>query len=87
MNSDKLLQTDIKSRGLPIFYEDETTLHTSGAIVRYLSQKFDLNGGNLVDSARVEMYSNLLQQAYSKLPFFETEAKTKVCLTSCANTS
>ena len=63
---------------VPVLYIDGEPLLTSGAITRYLATRYGLNGSDTAQCAYVEMYSTLLTEAYSKIPFFETDIKVKV---------
>ena len=76
-----LIQTATPFEHCPVLHIDGFQLADSGAIIRYLSNKFDhvhLNGSNHLEAAKIEMIYQQIRDDWGKLPFFEKDLKLKV---------
>jgi len=61
----------------PVLHIGNFQLSDSGAIIRFLSNKYNLNGKNNLEAAKIEMMYQQIRDDWGKLPFFEKDLKVK----------
>ena len=63
---------------LPVLKIDGKPLPESGAIIRYLSREYGLNGNNSMEEAYADMLLHTLDDSVYKFPFMEKDEAIKV---------
>ncbi|XP_076809007.1 glutathione S-transferase 1-like [Clavelina lepadiformis] len=69
---------------MPVLFVDGEQIAHSRAAFRYLAREFKLDGGNSLNAAKVDMWTEVLFEAISKLPFSEKDETKKAELTAAA---
>ncbi|XP_076810233.1 glutathione S-transferase 1-like [Clavelina lepadiformis] len=69
---------------MPVLFVDGEQIAHSRAALRYLAREFKLDGGNSLNAAKVDMWTEAMIEAIMKLPFYEQDEAKKAELTAVA---
>ena len=63
---------------VPVLMIDDKALPQSGAIIRYLARRFQLEGATAEETAFADMIMTSMNEVMEKLPFKEKDEEKKV---------
>ena len=73
---------------MPVLEVDGQQIAHSRAALRYLAREFNLDGGNSLNAAKIDMWIEVLVEGLTKLPYSEKdEAKKVTMLSFCCSTA